>query len=296
MTTPRPSSLFSAPAPRATMSCSTPRSAAGISTSSARPAPARARCCSISSPKTSRPATGIALLDPHGDLAEAVLEHVPRDRTNDFVYINPGRCRAADRLQSPVGRARRPQADRRRWRRLGLPARLAGELGAAARLHPHQRRARVAGCSRRNLADAAPPADRRTVSRAARRAPCRRSRRAVVLAQRICRLWRQLSRRGDLADPEQDRQGAHGAALAQHAGAAKQHDHLPPADGRRRDRHLQSVQRRARRKHRASARRAASPRRSRRPRCRAPTFRPRNGERSISMPTNSNRSRPRALR
>src|SRR5436190_14350997 len=32
---------------------------------------------------------GLALLDPHGDLAEAALEHVPRARTNDLVYINP---------------------------------------------------------------------------------------------------------------------------------------------------------------------------------------------------------------
>jgi hypothetical protein len=29
------------------------------------------------------------LLDPHGDLAEAVLAHVPRARTNELVYINP---------------------------------------------------------------------------------------------------------------------------------------------------------------------------------------------------------------
>src|SRR5580704_11324232 len=32
---------------------------------------------------------GIALLDPHGDLAEAVLTRVPRARTNDLVYLNP---------------------------------------------------------------------------------------------------------------------------------------------------------------------------------------------------------------
>src|SRR6266436_4144495 len=32
---------------------------------------------------------GLALLDPHGDLAEAVLMHVPRARTNDLVYLNP---------------------------------------------------------------------------------------------------------------------------------------------------------------------------------------------------------------
>src|SRR6202051_3369116 len=32
---------------------------------------------------------GLALLDAHGDLAEAVLMHVPKDRANDLVYINP---------------------------------------------------------------------------------------------------------------------------------------------------------------------------------------------------------------
>jgi Helicase HerA, central domain len=32
---------------------------------------------------------GLALLDPHGDLAESVLEYIPRARTNDLVYINP---------------------------------------------------------------------------------------------------------------------------------------------------------------------------------------------------------------
>ena len=40
---------------------------------------------------------GIALLDPHGDLAEAALAHVPRARTNDLVYINP-----AD-IERPIG-------------------------------------------------------------------------------------------------------------------------------------------------------------------------------------------------
>ena len=40
---------------------------------------------------------GLALLDPHGDLAEAVLLHVPRSRANDLVYINP-----AD-LDRPIG-------------------------------------------------------------------------------------------------------------------------------------------------------------------------------------------------
>lgn len=32
---------------------------------------------------------GLALLDPHGDLARTVLAHVPRRRINDLVYIDP---------------------------------------------------------------------------------------------------------------------------------------------------------------------------------------------------------------
>ena len=40
---------------------------------------------------------GLALLDPHGDLAEDVLAHIPKSRTNDLVYINP-----AD-IERPIG-------------------------------------------------------------------------------------------------------------------------------------------------------------------------------------------------
>jgi hypothetical protein len=40
---------------------------------------------------------GFALLEPHGDLAESVLAHVPRARTNDLVYIHP-----AD-VERPIG-------------------------------------------------------------------------------------------------------------------------------------------------------------------------------------------------
>jgi hypothetical protein len=40
---------------------------------------------------------GVALLDPHGDLARAALEHIPRRRTNDLVYIDP-----AD-IERPIG-------------------------------------------------------------------------------------------------------------------------------------------------------------------------------------------------
>jgi len=40
---------------------------------------------------------GLALLDPHGDLAEDVLAHIPKARTRDLVYINP-----AD-IERPIG-------------------------------------------------------------------------------------------------------------------------------------------------------------------------------------------------
>ena len=40
---------------------------------------------------------GLALLDPHGDLASAALLHVPRRRSNDLVYLDP-----AD-IERPIG-------------------------------------------------------------------------------------------------------------------------------------------------------------------------------------------------
>jgi DNA helicase HerA-like ATPase len=40
---------------------------------------------------------GVALLDPHGDLAESVLRQVPSWRGDDLVYFNP-----AD-LERPIG-------------------------------------------------------------------------------------------------------------------------------------------------------------------------------------------------
>lgn len=40
---------------------------------------------------------GVALLDPHGDLARAALEHIPRRRTNDLVYIDPSD------IERPIG-------------------------------------------------------------------------------------------------------------------------------------------------------------------------------------------------
>lgn len=40
---------------------------------------------------------GIAVIDPHGDLAETILRHIPSDRIDDVIYMNP------DDLAHPVG-------------------------------------------------------------------------------------------------------------------------------------------------------------------------------------------------
>lgn len=40
---------------------------------------------------------GVAVLDPHGDLAETILEHIPPERINDVIYFNP------DDIAYPVG-------------------------------------------------------------------------------------------------------------------------------------------------------------------------------------------------
>jgi energy-coupling factor transporter ATP-binding protein EcfA2 len=40
---------------------------------------------------------GLALLDPHGDLAEELLDHFPTSRADDLVYFNPGD------LEFPIG-------------------------------------------------------------------------------------------------------------------------------------------------------------------------------------------------
>lgn len=40
---------------------------------------------------------GLAVLDPHGDLAETILQHIPEERVKDVVYLNP------DDLARPIG-------------------------------------------------------------------------------------------------------------------------------------------------------------------------------------------------
>ena len=40
---------------------------------------------------------GIAVVDPHGDMAETLLKHVPPERLKDVIYFNP------DDLEYPIG-------------------------------------------------------------------------------------------------------------------------------------------------------------------------------------------------
>jgi len=40
---------------------------------------------------------GVGVIDPHGDLAEGLLNHIPRSRAGDLVYFNPGD------LEFPIG-------------------------------------------------------------------------------------------------------------------------------------------------------------------------------------------------
>lgn len=40
---------------------------------------------------------GVAVIDPHGDLAEELLDHIPEERKKDLIYLNP------DDLDHPIG-------------------------------------------------------------------------------------------------------------------------------------------------------------------------------------------------
>ena len=66
------------------------RSASATSGSSANPARARARSSSISPWATSIAGEGVAVIDPHGDLAEDILDAIPRSRINDVCYLDAG--------------------------------------------------------------------------------------------------------------------------------------------------------------------------------------------------------------
>ncbi len=37
-----------------------------------------------------RAGRGIAVMDPHGDLAKDILNFIPKDRADDLVYFDPG--------------------------------------------------------------------------------------------------------------------------------------------------------------------------------------------------------------
>ena len=104
---------------------------------------------------------GLALLDPHGDLALAALAQLPKSRTNDLVYLDPADSSTARSASIPS-----------RWSpTISNPLLLtvwstpsttsmptAGDRDSI--LHPDPRRSRAVGHARRHPADAAPIADR----------------------------------------------------------------------------------------------------------------------------------------
>lgn len=51
---------------------------------------------------------GVAVIDPHGDMAETMLRHVPPERIKDVIYFNP------DDLEYPIGLNTRANA-RTNW-------------------------------------------------------------------------------------------------------------------------------------------------------------------------------------
>jgi DNA helicase HerA-like ATPase len=62
---------------------------------------------------------GIGLIDPHGDLAEEILDHLPPRRSRDVIYFNPSD------LEYPIAFARIFDC-------LGVQKHLAGFMGATA--------------------------------------------------------------------------------------------------------------------------------------------------------------------
>ena len=239
---------------------------------------------------------GSHLLDPHGDLAEAVLDHVPeRAPTTSSTSTRPTssgrsasiRCPACPHDLKPIVADGVVSAFRHVWPDSWGP-RLDYILTNAVRALLD-----VPGAT---LLDAAPPAHRRAVPGAARRAPCRRSGGAVILAQRVCRLWRQLPHRSHLPRSRTRsarRSWSRGCATCWRSPRAPSRLRRLMDEGAIVICNLSKGA--LRREHRASSRRAphhrhrpgrAVPRRH--PRSRTPDV-------SISMPTSSNRSPPRAL-
>ena len=37
-----------------------------------------------------RSGKGLAILDPHGDLAKELIGYIPRERADDVIYFDPG--------------------------------------------------------------------------------------------------------------------------------------------------------------------------------------------------------------
>ena len=186
---------------------------------------------------------GIALLDPHGDLAEAALAHVPRARTNDLVYINPADIerpigfnplRACPDDLKPIVADDIVSAFRHVWPDSWGP-RLDYILTNAVRALLDVPGATLLMLPRLLIDEAfrAQLVDRHV------RDPVVRS----FWVNQYAGYSDNFRTEAVAPDPKQDRQSAHGAGLAQHARATEKYDHLAPPHGRRRDRDLQPFQR-----------------------------------------------------
>ena len=71
-------------------SASSPRTGCATSTWWARPAPASPRCSKNMIVQDMRQGHGLALLDPHGDLYDELLDLIPPERVDDVVLLDPG--------------------------------------------------------------------------------------------------------------------------------------------------------------------------------------------------------------
>jgi len=170
---------------------------------------------------------GVGLVDPHGDLAQDVLDHYPRSRADDLVYFDPADRDFPIALDLLRGGHREGDAHlvassvvsalKSIWRD-SWGARLEYLLFAAVALG---RRPHVVG-------RVVPPLGGR---------PSQRPARQVLLGARVRWVRQTLCRRDHIAGAEQGRPTPHGPAAAQRARAGSGQGRLTVRHGPRSDVH-----------------------------------------------------------
>ena len=147
---------------------------------------------------------GVTLIDPHGHLAETVLDHIPPVARGGRVLLQRRRHRAADRLQHP---RHQPAAREAAPGRLGRGGRLLRHLephagaGPAPFEHPQVRRRGAPRDAGRDPAFPRAPADRRGVP-GARGHAAQQRRGAPLLARDLRPEERPVPGRGDRSGPD----------------------------------------------------------------------------------------------